>query len=114
MLANMTIVNAQSKEAVTIAGKVFSYNINTGYGCFYVDPEMIKAGVAEGLGNKTSGSKCISKIYGKGVAINFSSLKKDADYSSAPQENVLISVTGKFIKKDQTYEFQTTEWEPFF
>lgn len=78
---------------------------------FYVDPEMIKAGVAEGLGNKTSGSKCISKIYGKGVAINFSSLKKDADYSSAPQENVLISVTGKFIKKNQTYEFQTTEGE---
>ncbi len=113
MLANITIVNAQSKS-VTIAGKVLSYNENSGYGCFYVDPEMVKAGVAVGLGSKAVGSKCISEKYGNGVPVSFSGLKKDADYSFVPQEDVLISVTGKWVKKGENYEFQTTEWEPFF
>lgn len=114
MLANMTMINAQSKEIITIAGKVFSYNMDSHSGCFYIDHEMIEAGVAKELGNKFANSKCVSKTYGKGGSISFSRLKENADYPHAPQEDILISVTGIWLMKGQIYEFQAIEWEPFF
>lgn len=114
MMASFITGNAQSKASATIGGKVFSYNEKSGYGCLFVDSEMVKQGITTGFGNKTAGTKCISKKYGNGVAINFSGLKPDSDYSFAPQQDVLISVTGNWIKKGETYEFFATEWEPFF
>ncbi|WP_304343366.1 hypothetical protein [Chryseobacterium koreense] len=114
MMASFITANAQSKSSITIGGKVFSYDKKSGYGCLFVDSEMVKQGITIGFGNKTAGTKCISKKYGNGVAINFSGLNPNSDYSYAPQQNVLISVTGKWIKKGETYEFYATEWEPFF
>ncbi len=114
MTVGFAIANAQSKEPITISGKVLSYNQKSGYGCLYVDPEMVNAGVAKALGSKTIGSKCISKKYGNGVPVNLSRLNPESDYSYIPQEDVLISVTGRWVKKGETYEFHTTEWEPFF
>lgn len=102
--------NAQT----TISGKVLSYNKTSGFGCLYVDPEMVKAGVTIGLGNKTVGSECSNKKYGNGVSVTFSGLKKNADYPHPPKENVLILVKGKWVKKGNKYELYATEWEPFF
>lgn len=114
MTIGFTTINAQSKASVTIGVKVLSYNEKSGYGCLFVDPEMVEAGVATGLGSKAIGSKCVSKKYGKGVPINFSGLNPNSDYSYVPEQDVLITVIGKWVKKGEIYEFHTIEWEPFF
>lgn len=108
-IGSCTIMNAQS---VTIAGKVKSYKSKTN-ACFFVDKDMVQQGITTGLGNKV-GNTCTDLKYGKGVSISFSGLKKDADYSYAPSENVLISVQGYWKSNpDQSYTFHVTEWEPF-
>lgn len=104
---------------ITISGVVKSLDANTGIGCFFVDPEMVKSGVAESLGNKATKGVCSDSKYGKGVPVNFSKLNKGGDYPNPPEEGVLISVKGYW--KSETYAgqkdvpvFYATEYEPFF
>lgn len=109
-IGSTVIMNAQS---VTIAGKIKSYTSKTN-ACFFVDKDMVEQGITMGLGNK-AGNTCTDPKYGKGASINFSGLKKDADYSFSPNEDVLISVSGYWKSNpDNSYTFHATEWEPFF
>lgn len=106
---------AQNKSITTFSGHVLGYNKEKGFGCFYVNPEMVEAGVAEELGNKTAGTKCVSEKYGQGVPINFAGLNPKSDYNGIPEEDVLISLKGRWIQNaKKQYEIHATEWEPFF
>ena len=104
---------------VTISGNVKSLDAKTGVGCFFVDPEMVKSGVAASLGAKAAKGVCSDSKYGKGVPVNFSKLKQDSDYPNLPEEGVLITAKGYW--KSETYAgqnnvpvFYATEYEPFF
>ena len=114
MLTSYSNLSAQSKEFITIAGRITAYNSNTGYACFFVDQEMVDAGVTIGLGNQ-SGTKCTSPEYGKGIPINLNGLPLEGDYTTPPSdETVLVSVKGRFRNVGKAYELQATQLEPFF
>ncbi|MNK00655.1 hypothetical protein D3C87_184440 [compost metagenome] len=115
LFASIVMANAQS--IVTLKGKIKFFKTETN-ACFFVDPDMVKAGVASGLGTK-AGNACLDNKYGKGAAINFDGLKIDGEYSTPPKEDVLVEVKGYWKvsiskTKVKTYKFMATEWEPFF
>lgn len=108
--------NGQNK-IVTLQEQVKSYNSKTN-ACFFVDPQMVSAGVAAALGNKTNNA-CVDQKFGKGALISFDVLQPNSDYPQPPRENVLIEVKGYWKlyssdKKEKVYMFVVTQREPFF
>lgn len=111
--------STETTEKVTIAGNVKSLNSSTKTGCFFVDPEMVEAGVVEGLGSKAIYGKCNDIKFGKGVEINFTTLDPKSNYPTLPSENVLLLFQGHWKQEvnaaqEQINTFYVTEYEPFF
>lgn len=105
--------------ADTLSGIIKMYDANTGIGCFYVDPEMVQAGVAKPLGHRADKGICIDEKYGNGVPIDFSQVDPDSDYPGAPPEDILQMVMGhwriaSFAGHGQVSIFQVHTYEPFF
>lgn len=118
LLFGLIATTAQTKEFITISGKIKSYNTQSGYACFFVDPAMVKNGATAGLGNK-AGKACYDSKLGAGIPINFDGLPIEGDYTSVPPADVLIIVKGRwktapYPNHGTVYTLRATEWEPFF
>lgn len=106
-------------EKETLTGIIKNIDNNSQKGCFFVDPEMIEAGVANALGDKANFSNCNDPKFGKGVEINFTTIDPNSDYTSLPSENVLLIFQGYWkhetnTANEQINTFYVTEYEPFF
>ncbi len=102
---------------IAFSGKVFYSTQNSA--CFFVDPEMIKQEITDGLGDKAESGTCTNPTYGNGVPVIFSELDKNSDYPTPPTEDVLVIIKGYW--KTETYQgkeniavFYVKEYQPFF
>ena len=108
---------ARPEKTIALNGIVKSCHSETGT-CFFVDPEMVKAGAATGLSDKAD-KKYPDPKYGQGVAVSFERLQPGAAYPEAPDDNVLIEVTAYWEAytsgdNETSYRLMVTQWEPFF
>lgn len=107
-----TSCNAQKQETTELSGYTIGYNSNTGCGCFYVDKEMVEAGVAKDISDKAD-KVCSSGKYGLGAPISFQKVPSNADYTT-PAENTLMIFTGYWAVQGGKNTFFATKVEPFF
>lgn len=104
--------NTSFAQTETLNGYTIGYNGQTKAGCFFVDKEMIAAGVATDISEK-AGSECKSDKYGAGVNMYFGEVPADAPYVR-PTENTLMAITGYWVVKNGKHQFNVTSLEPFF
>ncbi len=112
MTCLLALTNTLSAQTETLNGYTIGYNGKTKAGCFFVDREMVEAGVATDIRSK-AGSECTSDKYGNGVSMYFGEVPADAPYVR-PGENVLMTITGYWVIKNGKHQFNATSIEPFF